>query len=40
MKSSHFGVFSRGPGGHRQGEGEPDGSAWLVLTDGGVVNIF
>jgi hypothetical protein len=24
MKSSNFGVFNRGPGGHRQGEGEPD----------------
>ena len=24
VKSSNFGVFSRGPDGHRQGDGEPD----------------
>ena len=24
MKSSNFGVFSRGPDGHRSGEGEPE----------------
>jgi hypothetical protein len=24
MKSSNFGVFSRGPAGHRQGDPEPD----------------
>ena len=27
MKSSSYGVFNRGPGGHRQGESEGDGSA-------------
>jgi hypothetical protein len=27
MKSSSYGVFDRGPGGHRQDESEPDGSA-------------
>jgi hypothetical protein len=27
VKSSNFGVFSRGPDGHRQADGEPDGSA-------------
>jgi hypothetical protein len=26
LKSSNYGVFSRGPGGHRQGD-EPEGSA-------------
>ena len=25
MKSSDYGIFSRGPDGHRQGEGEPEG---------------
>ena len=24
MKSSNFGIFNRGPDGHRQGDGEPD----------------
>jgi hypothetical protein len=24
VKSSNYGVFSRGPSGHRQGDGEPD----------------
>jgi hypothetical protein len=27
MKSSSYGVFNRGPGGHRQGDPEPDGAA-------------
>jgi hypothetical protein len=27
VKSSSFGVFNRGPGGHRQGDPEPDGAA-------------
>jgi hypothetical protein len=27
MKSSSYGVFNRGPSGHRQGESEPDGAA-------------
>ena len=27
VKSSSFGVFSRGPDGHRQGDPEPDGAA-------------
>lgn len=27
MKSSNFGVFNRGPGGHRQDDPEPDGAA-------------
>ena len=25
MKSSNYGIFSRGPDGHRQGDGEPEG---------------
>lgn len=25
MKSSNYGIFSRGPEGHRQGDGEPEG---------------
>ena len=27
MKSSSYGVFHRGPAGHRQGDPEPDGAA-------------
>ena len=27
MKSSNFGIFSRGPAGHRQDDSEPDGAA-------------
>jgi hypothetical protein len=26
MKSSNYGVFSRGPAGHRHGDAEPDGA--------------
>ncbi len=25
MKSSNYGIFNRGPDGHRQGDGEPEG---------------
>jgi hypothetical protein len=25
MKSGNYGIFSRGPDGHRQGDGEPEG---------------
>ena len=27
VKSSNYGVFNRGPAGHRQGDPEPDGAA-------------